>query len=90
MQLTITIDFATVFPSLFHKFGLSLIFQSRFAERSLEPRIKAIKMNSGHLAHSSDTELLAMTFYERVSHFASLAKYAVAKAHLFLGCHATR
>ena len=68
------------------KTTLSLIFQSPFTERLFEPRIKAFRVNIQHITHAADIELLKMPFDERVLHFASLAKYAVA----FLVCHAPR
>lgn len=78
MQLAIPIDLAAVLPSLFEQLGLPLIFQSPFAEWLLRPRIEPAWVNREHVAHAAHAELLVMPFDERVSHFASLAKYAVA------------
>ena len=86
MQLTVAIDLAAVLPSFFLQIGLSLIFQSPFAEWPPQPRIEPTRVNCQHAAHATHTELLVMPFDECALHFASLAKYAVAS----LGCHAPR
>ncbi len=78
MQLAVAIDLAAIIPSLFEQSHLSLVFQSPLTERSLQPGVKATRVNAEHAAHATHTELLVMPFDKRVSHFASLAKYAVA------------
>lgn len=78
MQLAITVDLAALRPSLAEKFGMTGIFPSPCAQRVLEPGIKTARPDAQATAHRSHFELLAMLGHERVSHLASLAKYAVA------------
>jgi hypothetical protein len=77
-QLSITVDLSTFLPRPLQQRSLSLIFQSPFTEWPLEPRIETAWMNRQHAAHAADIQLQVMPFDERIPHFASLAKYAVA------------
>jgi hypothetical protein len=65
---------------------LASIFPCPLAQRVLQPGIKAARLDAQAPAHRPHREQRAMIGNERVLHFASLAKYAVA----FLGCHAPR
>jgi len=65
-------------PRIPEQFRLTLVLNTAFAEGALQPRIKSAWMNTEHPAHCTDGKHRAMHFDERVSHFASLAKYAVA------------
>jgi hypothetical protein len=58
----IAVDLAASFPSLFQQFCLSLIFQSPFAERSLQPCIEPTVVNGERVAHAADVELLVMPY----------------------------
>src|SRR5690606_20275074 len=78
MQLSIAIDPAALFPRLVEEFGLTCILPSPFAQWSLQPGIKAAGLDAQAATHRADSKLLAMLGNKRVSHFASLAKYAVA------------
>ena len=78
MQLAIAIDPAAFLPGLAEKRGLADIFPSPFAQRVLQPGIETTGPDTQAAAHRPHRELLAMLDNKRVSHFASLAKYAVA------------
>jgi len=86
MQFAIAVDLAAVLPCPPDQLGLSGILPAPFARRALEPGVEAARMDAQAAAHRPHREQRAMLGDERVSHFASLAKYAVA----FLGCHAPR
>jgi len=76
MKLAVPVDLAAFDPSLLQQFGLASIFLGALAERRLHPRIEAARPNAQTPTHRPDGELPAMLGHERVSHFASLAKYA--------------
>jgi hypothetical protein len=75
---------------------LPFVFASPLAQGRLEPGIKAAGMDAEQAAHHSHRKPLLMLGNERVLHFASLAKYAVAffnmsrssvtRASSFLSC----
>jgi len=85
MQLAIAVDPAAVCPCLPQKFGLTRIFSRPLAQGGLEPSVGAAGMDAQAATHRPDREQWTMLGDERVSHFASLAKYAVA----FLECRVT-
>ena len=78
MQLAIAVDPAAFLPGFAEKLSLTDIFPSPFAQRVLQPGIEATGPDTQAAAHRPHRELLAMLGNKRVSHFASLAKYAVA------------
>ena len=78
MQLAIALDPAAFLPGLAETCGLAHIFPGPFAQRVLQPGIETTGPDTQTAAHRPHRELLAMLSNKRVSHFASLAKYAVA------------
>lgn len=86
VQLAITIDLAAVVPGLPDQRRLPGIFPSPLAQRALLPSIETAGLHGEAAAHCPHAKAIAMLGNERVSHFASRAKYAVA----FLGCRAPR
>ena len=78
MQLAIAVDLAALFPGLPDQPGLPSIFLRPSAQRVLQPGVEPAGMDAKTPAHRAHREQRAMIGYERVSHFASLAKYAVA------------
>src|SRR5690606_3872751 len=78
MQLAVAIDPAALLPGRSDQVSLACIFQRPLAHRVLQPGVKTAGSDTQATAHRPNRELLAMLGNERVSHFASLAKYAVA------------
>ena len=78
MKLAVAIDPATFRPGIADELRLTRIFQRPLAEWILQPGVETAGSDTKATAHRPNRELLAMLGYERVSHFASLAKYAVA------------
>ena len=78
MQLAIAIDLAAVGPDLPDQLSLTLVFQGPPAQRSLQPGVEAARLEAQAPALRPHRERSAMLGHERVSHFATLAKYAVA------------
>src|SRR5690606_757802 len=58
--------------------GLAPVFLGSRAHRRLQPGIEPARLDAQAPAHRTDGKLTPMLGHERVSHFASLAKYAVA------------
>ena len=78
MELAVAIDPAAFLPGIADELRLTCIFQRPLAQRILQPGVKTAGPDTQATAHRPNRELLAMLGNERVSHFASLAKYAVA------------
>ena len=78
MQLEIAVDFATVIPCMPDYLGLTRIFVGSLAYRSLQPGVKAVRLDAQAPTHCPHRKLCAILGHKRVSHFAYLAKYAVA------------
>ena len=74
----IAIHLAAVSPGLSDQLGLAPVFQCLLAQRRLQPSVEAARLEARAPAHRLNRELSAIPGYERVSHFASLAKCAVA------------
>ena len=86
MKLTVAIDLVAVISGLPDQPGLPGIFPGALAQRGLPPCVVAAGLHSQAAAHRPNPEMITMLGNERVSHLASLAKYAVA----FLKCRAPR
>ena len=78
MQLAVAIDLAAVLPGLSDQRSLPGILLCPAAQRALLPGIKAAGLDRQAPAHCTNAELALMLGNKCVSHFASLAKYAVA------------
>ena len=78
VQLAIAIHLAAVLPRSADQLGLARIFPSPLAQRVLQPGIKAARVDAQTPTHRTHRKQRAMLGNERVSHFASRAKYAVA------------
>ncbi len=78
VKLPIAIHLATVFPCLADEVCLASVFPTPFTQRSPEPGVEATRMDAQAATHRTHWEQQAMLGDERVSYFASLAKYAVA------------
>jgi len=78
MELAIAIDLAALLPRRPDQLGLAYVFTRSSAQRVLEPGVKAARMDAQAAAHRPNRKHRTMPDDERVSHFASLAKYAVA------------
>jgi hypothetical protein len=78
MQFAISIHLAALLPGLPDQLGLARIFPVSFAQRVAEPGVKAAGMDAQAATLRTHWKLRAMLGNERGSHFASLAKYAVA------------
>jgi hypothetical protein len=78
MQLAIAIHLAALLPGLPDEISLASVFPRPPAQRGLEPCIEAAGMDAQAATHHPHRERRAMICNKRVSHFASLAKYAVA------------
>ncbi len=78
VQLSIAVDLAALFPCLQEQIGQSLVLTGPPAQRVLQPGVNPTGMNPQEAAHRPHRKLQAMQGIERVLHFASLAKYAVA------------
>ncbi len=85
MKLPIPVHLAAVLPSLFEQLGLPPIFQSPSAERLLEPGIEPAGMDSQHVAHAADVELLLMPLDERVSHSSPVRRCSHRREGCILG-----
>lgn len=83
MKLAISIDLTALLPGLAQQFSLTDVFPRPFAQRILQPGVKAAWIDVQTAAHRSHRGHGAMLGDERVPHLASLAKYAVA---FFFGC----
>lgn len=96
VKLTVTLDLATFLPGFPQKTDLPFVFTSPLAQGHPEPGVKATGMDTQQTAHRPHRKQLLMLCNERVLHFASLAKYAVAffnmsrssvtRASSFLSC----
>ena len=78
MQLAVAIDLAAVFPRLPEQPGLPGVFLRPSAQRVLQLGVEAAGLDAKTPTHRTYREQRATLGNERVSHFASLAKYAVA------------
>ncbi len=78
VQLVVGIDLAAVVPSLADQIGLRGIFPSPLAKRALLPGIVTAGLHGEAAAHRPHAKTITMLSNKCVSHFAFLAKYAVA------------
>ena len=78
VQLAVAIDLAAVVPGPPDQLCLPSVFPSPLTQRALLPGIVATGLHRERPSHCPHAETIAMLGNERVSHFASLAKYAVA------------
>jgi len=69
---------AAVVPGLTDQLGLPGIVLSPLAPRALLPGIEATGLDAQTTTHQANLELVTMLGNRRLSHFVSLAKYAVA------------
>jgi hypothetical protein len=77
MQLAIPINLAAVVPGLKNQLSLAPVFLDSFARRRLPRGPKSARLDAQTPAHRPNGKLHAMLGHERLSHFASEAKYAV-------------
>ena len=78
VQLAIAVHLATIFPWLADQLGLADVVARPPAQRGLQPGIEAARADAQVPTHRPHLISRPMVDDERVSHFASLAKYAVA------------
>ncbi|KQQ35501.1 hypothetical protein ASG19_17575 [Rhizobium sp. Leaf306] len=78
MKLAIPVDPAALFPSRLEQINLPLVLTGTLAQWHPKPGIKPAGMDAEQATQHSHREPLLMLGNERVLHFASLAKYAVA------------
>ena len=77
---------AALLPGLIEKRDLARILPGSPVQWLLQPGMETAGLDAQTATHRPHRELAAMPGHKRVSHFASLAKYAVA----FFGCRAPR
>jgi hypothetical protein len=78
VKFAVAINLAAVVPGLPDQLRLPSIFLSPLTQRTLLPSIEAAGLAAKAPTHRPHPELVTMLGNKRVSHFASLAKYAVA------------
>lgn len=90
MKLAIPVDLATLFPSRLKQIDLPLFVKGTLAHGYTKPSVKPAGMDAEQAAHHSQRKPLLMMGNERVLHFTSLAKYAVAFFYNMLRSSVTR
>lgn len=96
VQFAIAVDLAAVGPGIQQHLRLALVFNRPIAQRHLKPGMEPARLDAQAPTHGPDGKLPSMLGYERVSHLASPAKYALAtvlgpmadRARPFLECPA--
>jgi hypothetical protein len=68
MQFAVSVDLATVIPSLLQQHGLALILQRPLGKGVEQPCIKAARMNQQHPAHGPHSKDQPVLSNERIPH----------------------